>query len=568
MTLSLQTRVLALAGLGVFAAGAALSMLSRQSLLAIDASATREQERAAEFAARAVGRDVLSDLEILQGAVGAPGVAAADADVHARVIALEAAHRRLRLAGAICFTDGSGAPVMCAPDEALVRFTSPAATSASRRAIHDGRPVVSPFAPGVGSPFSMRTGDRKSRSDPGGTQAVAVVPMADGSGAASALVDADGPQVHELLPRADGAMLTSRSDALPLSAPASRRADAPIAGTPWAVTMIEPASSEIDTFRRRSLWLAPSLSALAVLMAWGIVMSVRRPVRALTNAAERIASGDLSRPIAAGDDEIGRLAAALENMRVQLGTSIASVEQANAILERRVRERTAQLVRVLRTVISAQEDERRRVARELHDETSQLVAAMAMALDGANRTLSPTRIADLRMLLDRMHDGLHRVIVNLRPSVLDDLGLAAAIEWLAEHQLRRAGILARCELGDLQDCRVDSAIEIALFRIVQESISNIVRHADASAVLIQGGLSSPLLEVPGTRLWIEIEDDGIGFEPEGMSASTETLRGVGLLGMRERIELIGGRLQIESAPGEGTRIRIDAPVHIVEEALV
>jgi signal transduction histidine kinase len=345
-----------------------------------------------------------------------------------------------------------------------------------------------------------------------------------------------------------------------------RRSEAPVAGTPWTVTMIEPASDEIATFRRRSLWLAPSLAAFAVLMAWGIVLSVQRPVRTLTTAAERIASGDLSQPIASGDDEIGRLGAALEHMRAQLRRSIESVEQANAILERRVRERTGQLVRVLRTVISAQEDERRRVARELHDETSQLVAAMAMALHGAATAPAPSLVADLRMLLDRMHDGLHRIIVNLRPTVLDDLGLAAAIEWLAEHQLRRAGIVARCELGELQDCRADTEVEIALFRVVQEAITNIVRHADASAVLIQGGTTAPLPEL-ANRIWVEIEDDGVGFEPNSMSADADTLRGVGLLGMRERMELIGGQLQIESAPGEGTRIRIEAPVHIGEEAI-
>jgi signal transduction histidine kinase len=288
-------------------------------------------------------------------------------------------------------------------------------------------------------------------------------------------------------------------------------------------------------------------------------------VRALTDAAERIAGGDLSQPVPSDVDEIGRLGAALEHMRAQLRDSIASVEQANAALERRVQERTAQLSRVLRHVISAQEDERRRVARELHDETSQLVAAMAMAIDSAKGAATPPNLADLRMLIDRMHDGLHRVIVNLRPSVLDDLGLAAAIEWLAEHQLRRAGIEARCELSDLQESRADNAIEIALFRVVQESITNIVRHSAASAVLIQAGLGDGTHA--GDHVWVEIEDDGCGFDPAAVPADSGTLRGIGLMGMRERMELIGGTIEIDSAPDEGTRIRIEAPVHIGEGAL-
>ena len=326
-------------------------------------------------------------------------------------------------------------------------------------------------------------------------------------------------------------------------------------------------ATETAAFRARSLWLAPGLTAVALLLAWGVVTSVRRPVGTLTDAAERIAAGDLSHRIPSDVDEIGRLGAALEHMRVQLRDSIASVEHANALLEERVQARTAQLSRVLRRVISAQEDERRRVARELHDDTSQLVAAMAMTLATAGDSPSAQSSADLQRLVDRMHDSLHRIIANLRPSVLDDLGLAAAIEWLAENQLRRAGISVRCELSDLQDCRADSAVEITLFRVVQESITNIVKHASASAVLIQAGVGPGGPDDPDARLWIEIEDDGSGFDPAAVRADTDTLRGVGLMGMRERMDLIGGTIEIDSAPDEGTRIRIDTPLRVGEAAL-
>jgi len=317
--------------------------------------------------------------------------------------------------------------------------------------------------------------------------------------------------------------------------------------------------SEIAAFRRRSLWIAPILTGVALLLAWGIVQSVQRPVRTLTAAAERIASGDLSRSIPGGDDEIGRLGAALERMRVQLQQWISAADAANASLERRVQERTGQLSRALGRIISAHEDERRRVARELHDETSQLAAAMSMELHAIATSPSTAQIDSLKRLAARMLDGLHRVIVNLRPSVLDDLGLAAAIEWLAEHVVRRADIAARCELGDLQECRSDPAIEIALFRIAQEVLTNVVRHAGASAVLIQGGLSP-------SGIWLEIEDDGRGFVPGSVTTDAETLRGVGLLGMRERVELIGGTLDIDSAPGAGTRIRVEAPARLAVAA--
>jgi two-component system sensor histidine kinase UhpB len=145
---------------------------------------------------------------------------------------------------------------------------------------------------------------------------------------------------------------------------------------------------------------------------------------------------------------------------------------------------------------------------------------------------------------------VHRLIVNLRPAVLDDLGLAAAIDMLAETQLRRAGITVRCELAELEQHRLAPAIEITVFRIVQEAITNIMRHSGATSVLIQGGLD-------GGHVWVEIEDDGNGFDVAGIHPDGESLRGVGLLGMRERAELLGGRLTIDSAAGEGARIKVE-----------
>src|SRR5262249_40876318 len=97
------------------------------------------------------------------------------------------------------------------------------------------------------------------------------------------------------------------------------------------------------------------------------------------------------------------------------------------------------------------------------------------------------------------------------------------------------------------------AIEIAIFRVVQEAMLNVVRHSAASAVVIEGGLTSG-------RLWIDIEDDGCGFDPAAISPDDHSLRGLGLIGMRERVEMFGGRLEIDSAPGQGTRAHIDLPV--------
>jgi signal transduction histidine kinase len=144
---------------------------------------------------------------------------------------------------------------------------------------------------------------------------------------------------------------------------------------------------------------------------------------------------------------------------------------------------------------------------------------------------------------------VHRLIVNLRPAVLDDLGLAAAINTLADTQLRRGGIAVRCELSDLEHHRLAPSTETAVFRMVQEAILNIVRHSGATSVLIQAGIDDG-------HVWVDIEDDGCGFEPSAVQPDAESLRGIGLLGMRERAELLGGRLTIDSAHGEGTRIMV------------
>jgi signal transduction histidine kinase len=363
----------------------------------------------------------------------------------------------------------------------------------------------------------------------------------------------------------------------PTARPAIETA-APVPGTPWTLRLAETGAdpiAPITSFRRRSLWVAPSLAAITMLLGWGIARSVRQPLVTLTEAAERIARGGLDRPIPArhaarGGDEVGRLAGALEEMRVALKSSIEGIEQANQALERRVDERTRELAtanrtleerervrqQLLRKVISAQEDERKRVARELHDETSQTLAALGIGIDMALASCAPEvngqthrRLEDIRRLVDRMHHELHRLIVNLRPSVLDDLGLAAAIQWFVERQL--PNVAARCEL-DL-DTRLPSEIETAIFRAVQEAVVNIARHARAESVLIQASIENGMLSV-------EIEDDGVGFKPDEVVQGPDSLRGVGLLGMRERLEILGGALTIDAAPGEGTRVKMNVPI--------
>jgi len=179
-----------------------------------------------------------------------------------------------------------------------------------------------------------------------------------------------------------------------------------------------------------------------------------------------------------------------------------------------------------------------------------------MGLDaGLARYPSPftrARIADARQLAGRLLEGVHRLILALRPSMLDDLGLASAIEWFARQQLEPVGVAVTFEASGT-DRRLPPDVELALFRVAQEAIANIGRHAAAERALIQ-------YTADEERFVLEVEDDGAGFDPAGVDVNGASMRGLGLAGMRERVGLVGGRLVVESAPGSGTRIVIEVPL--------
>ena len=326
----------------------------------------------------------------------------------------------------------------------------------------------------------------------------------------------------------------------------------------------------LHSAERRVLVAIPLLLLIVVLFAWGAARSLTQPIAVLTAAAERIAAGELSREIPPlGEDEVGRLGRSLETMRERLAEAFEHERQAQEELERRVAERTRDLTALTRELkdrderrahllakfIRAQEDERKRIARELHDETCQTVAALSMAADTALAAPpDPDRgpLQDIKGLAGRALAEIHRVIYDLRPSVLDDLGLASAVRWTAERQLKPLGITFRCEIEGLDE-RLPLEVETAVFRVVQEALTNVVRHAKAETVLVQ-------MARENGRLSIEVEDDGEGFDPATVATPESSGRGLGLLGIRERVELLGGHVQIESSPGQGTRLAVSVPL--------
>ena len=238
-----------------------------------------------------------------------------------------------------------------------------------------------------------------------------------------------------------------------------------------------------------------------------------------------------------------QLAVAIENAR--LYSEVRDKEEAKGIF--------------LRKYMAAQEEERKRIARELHDDTAQSVAALAMAIETALRADADSAVR-LKALLEparplaaRVSSEINRIIRDLRPSLLDDMGLVEALGWYAEHRLKPMGIRVTFETPT-SDHRLTSELETALFRVAQEAMSNVARHAAAENVALS-------LEFDNDCVRLVVEDDGRGFDVQGTLAqgSDDGDAPFGLMGMRERVHLIGGILLIESRPGEGTTVSVRVP---------
>jgi signal transduction histidine kinase len=235
---------------------------------------------------------------------------------------------------------------------------------------------------------------------------------------------------------------------------------------------------------------------------------------------------------------------------VQAIGGLVGIVLENAKLGERMVIQQERLRALAEATLRAREEEARRIAHELHDEAGQLLASIHIALDQLIQRL-PSQASVLQGIheqLDRVENQLRRLSRELRPTILDDLGLGPAVEWLAQGVAERAGldIWVEASIG-----RLDPAVETALYRIVQESLNNVVRHASAARVKI--GLRQTPDEVVAT-----ITDDGQGLDVEATLRERGN-RGLGLIGMRERAETLGGRLELSAAPGQGTEVRATIP---------
>lgn len=221
------------------------------------------------------------------------------------------------------------------------------------------------------------------------------------------------------------------------------------------------------------------------------------------------------------------------------------------------RKRTEEALRTLsHRLLHAQEEERRRIARELHDEVGQVLTAVKIQIQALSRSdQADERSARLQECVEGVDRAIRQVrdlSLALRPSLLDDLGLAAALRWYVDRQARDAGFRAELHI-DKETPRLAPEVETACFRMVQEALTNVLRHSGAHKVAVTVRLVGPTVE-------IEVRDDGRGFDPAAVQIRAAAGECVGLSGMAERVSLVGGRLTIESAPGEGTLVRAQFPV--------
>ena len=214
---------------------------------------------------------------------------------------------------------------------------------------------------------------------------------------------------------------------------------------------------------------------------------------------------------------------------------------------------------LFRRVVSAQEAERQRIARDLHDETGQALTAIGMGLRGFSGRLSTRNKDGIRTLhqletltADSLKE-LERLISDLRPSHLDDLGLSAALRWYAGRVQEHASISIRVDITG-EETDLDDAVKITIFRIIQESLNNVIKHAQASHVNIR-------LCFEERNVRIDVWDNGVGFDLDQAQQKSTSRPTLGLAGMEERAALLGGNVSIQSRPGYGTQVEALIPYH-------
>jgi signal transduction histidine kinase len=330
---------------------------------------------------------------------------------------------------------------------------------------------------------------------------------------------------------------------------------APVPGSTWGVLVTHPSPAAYAPNREmvsRSL-IAVAAAALVTLALGALVSElVTRPLRQLRGRAEALAAGDLTPhdPVQGGGAEIADIGDAFGAVASRFGDQMHDLERSREAGAAQA----AQLRELNRRTVRLQEDERRRIAGEIHDAVSPLITgalyqARALRLGDPDELHRSSARQDSALdsvgdLLARAMEELHGVVFALRPPDLDDIGVVAAIErYIA--QVQRSGLNARLE-AEADPPALSPEVRLAIYRIVQEALHNALRHAAADEAVVS-------LETTGDTLRVTIRDNGAGFNPEIATRPTA----LGLLSMRERAAAIGATLAVQSSPGDGTTVMIE-----------
>jgi signal transduction histidine kinase len=310
-----------------------------------------------------------------------------------------------------------------------------------------------------------------------------------------------------------------------------------------------------DDLRENLLWSA--ITVLVGIIIANVVVSrfVLRRLSKMAGAMAVLGHGELPSHLSEGSpDEIGQLARAFNHMAQQVQTR----ERENRDLSEDLRQQGDQQRDLLKRLISAQEDERKRIARELHDRLGQFLAGLALQTSALERLITQDtpraiqQLGQIRALTTETTDRMYNLILDLRPSVLDDLGLVAALRVYSQRLLDGTGISIEMDVGGLAE-RLPPEYETVLYRVYQEALVNIVRHAHATRIQIT-------LACHAGRFEGQVIDDGQGFDPDLARPDGQSAHGLGLLGMQERLLQCQGRMEIVSHPGQGTQLFIFLPL--------
>jgi signal transduction histidine kinase len=304
----------------------------------------------------------------------------------------------------------------------------------------------------------------------------------------------------------------------------------------------------------RQIKASPEMNQLFVVLLSSVEISPDSQVTGLEAGAD----GYIARPIE-NRELLARVQALLRIKQAE-----SALRRAHDELEKRVVERTAELscanaaLKALSLrLVDVQEAERRFVARELHDEIGQMVTGLKLILETSLEPSDPEQKQSLDEAISLINDLMERVrqlSINLRPQMLDDLGLLTALDWNFKRYFKQTGIRVLFKHTPLTE-RLPTQLETAVFRIVQEALTNVARHAGVKEVTVR-------LWKNAERVGVQVEDLGGGFDAEGTQAKRAS---TGLSAMRERAELLGGEFTLESAKGSGTRVTVELPLPVFAE---